>query len=620
MIIYHGTKREFDYQVMNNEITDCILGAFKRNGLVDNNPKEINSWCNSLNFMRNVLDDPEIPGDATVAVEYKIPETAKRIDFMILGQDQTGRDNIIIIELKQWAMVRRAPEAKGHTIYCDLLGGSLAAHPSYKAYSYMRCIENTCEVVNQKHVALHPCAYCHNLSDEYRSIINDPMYSEWTSEAPAFLRKDMLQLRNFVKNHIYLKAKDGRLLYEIDEGKIKPQKALQDSLCSMLKGNEEFVLLDDQIVAFDICEGIIEKSFADGKKRTVIIEGGPGTGKSVLAVNLLVHVAKKYGRYAAYITKNSAPRNCYKALLAKNDPKKEIDITTLFPSPFILPECKPNQIDVGLFDEAHRLQTKPFMYKGADMLSDAIKASLVSIFFIDESQRICAQDIGSVNGIAEVAVSLGSKTYYGNDLRLRSEFRCNGSDSYIAFLDNLLMIRKTENASFEGDFDIEVFDDPCLMRDRLREKNAINNKARMVAGYCYDWNVKNGRGPIDISLPGGFQAQWNGVTDNIWAVNPDSFENVGCVHTAQGMEFDYVGVIIGKDLFFKDGRVRTNQKAISKDDHSSHIRSAKPELADRLIRNTYKVLLTRGQKGCYIYCEDKPLADYIRSHLPKIVK
>jgi DUF2075 family protein len=156
------------------------------------------------------------------------------------------------------------------------------------------------------------------------------------------------------------------------------------------------------------------------------------------------------------------------------------------------------------------------------------------------------------------------------------------------------------------------------MRDRLREKNAINNKARMVAGYCYDWNVKNGRGPIDISLPGGFQAQWNGVTDNIWAVNPGSFENVGCVHTAQGMEFDYVGVIIGKDLFYKDGRVRTNQKAISKDDHSSHIRSAKPELADRLIRNTYKVLLTRGQKGCYIYCEDKPLADYIRSHLPKI--
>ena len=135
------------------------------------------------------------------------------------------------------------------------------------------------------------------------------------------------------------------------------------------------------------------------------------------------------------------------------------------------------------------------------------------------------------------------------------------------------------------------------MRDALREKNEIDNKARMVAGYCYDWNVKNGRGDIDIDLPGGFQAKWNLANDKIWAINPRSFEEVGCIHTAQGLEFDYVGVLIGKDLTYDKatGLVVTNKLAISKDDKSSGIRSASDEDARRLIR----VLRERGTEGVF---------------------
>ena len=157
------------------------------------------------------------------------------------------------------------------------------------------------------------------------------------------------------------------------------------------------------------------------------------------------------------------------------------------------------------------------------------------------------------------------------------------------------------------------------MREALRKKNDINNKARMVAGYCYDWNVKNHRGDIDITLPGGFQAKWNLANDKIWAINPNSFEEVGCIHTAQGLEFDYVGVLIGKDLYFDNtsGRVLTNKLAISADDRSSGIRSSSDQDARRLILNTYKTLLTRGQKGCYIYCEDDALREYFESFIKK---
>ena len=151
------------------------------------------------------------------------------------------------------------------------------------------------------------------------------------------------------------------------------------------------------------------------------------------------------------------------------------------------------------------------------------------------------------------------------------------------------------------------------MREALREKNG-ENKARMVAGYCYDWNVKNHRGDVDIELPGGFEAKWNLENDKIWAINPRSFEEVGCIHTAQGLEFDYVGVLIGKDLTYDpaSGQVRTNKEAISRDDKSSGIRSASDEVARRLILNTYKTLLTRGQKGCFVYCEDEGLRYYFK--------
>ena len=159
-------------------------------------------------------------------------------------------------------------------------------------------------------------------------------------------------------------------------------------------------------------------------------------------------------------------------------------------------------------------------------------------------------------------------------------------------------------------FDFKVFDDPNELRDELRKKNEINNKSRMVAGYCYDWDVKNRRGDFDIYLENGFKAKWNLENDNIWAINPKSFEEVGCIHTAQGLEFDYVGVFIGKDLRYNEttNSIITDKNEISKDDKSSGIRKSSDLLAKQLILNTYKTLLTRGQKGCYVYCEDKALA------------
>lgn len=200
---------------------------------------------------------------------------------------------------------------------------------------------------------------------------------------------------------------------------------------------------------------------------------------------------------------------------------------------------------------------------------------------------------------------------------LESQFRCNGSDSYIAFLDDLLGIRETANKNLDHEkFDFRVFDTPQEVKKALTEADCDINKARMAAGYCYDWNVKNKKGDWDIII-GDFKARWNDPNrSELFAIDPKAIDEVGCIHTVQGMEFDYIGVIVGKDLICRNGIVCTDQKAISNDDRSSGIKSCKDaQLADRLIRNTYKVLMTRGQKGCFVFCEDNELRDHIRERL-----
>ena len=254
---------------------------------------------------------------------------------------------------------------------------------------------------------------------------------------------------------------------------------------------------------------------------------------------------------------------------------------------------------------------------GENQVKELIHAGRVAVFFIDEDQRITTKDIGSKDEIRKWAAFYGAKVYEGADLNLVSQFRCNGSDGYLNFLDNLLGLRETANTSFDYDYEIRLFRSPVAMREALREKNAVNNKSRMIAGYCYEWITESDpKGPLyDIELEDGFRAKWN-FSNTLFAIDEESFDQVGCIHTTQGLEFDYCGIIIGKDLRYEDGHVITDPSQEARSDKSSGIRSCKDRaLADRLIRNTYKTLLSRGQKGCYIYCENAALLEYISQSL-----
>ncbi|MBQ1810674.1 MAG: DUF2075 domain-containing protein [Erysipelotrichaceae bacterium] len=619
MIVYSATKEQFNDDVIMNRISGIILENMRSKHISGGHGSEYVAFQNSLQFMRNVIDDNEIPGDVNVAIEYQIPRTSKRVDFMIAGADDTDKNNIVVVELKQWTKVEKVDDVMMHSVKAFTGGANrIVNHPSYQAYAYSVFIKNSSEQVQDDDIGVIPCAYLHNYDPVYESVLADPIYEAWYSEAPYFIRDEVAKIRSFIKKYIMKKSSSGDLLYKIDNGRIRPSKALQDCLVSLMKGKPEFILLDDQAVAFDICRQTMKQCLKDLKKRTVIIQGGPGTGKSVLAVNLLKNFITSELN-AAYCTKNSAPRNAYLKLLSDRDLKAELDIKQLFRSPFGLHAAPMNYYDCLIIDEAHRLVKQMYRdFGGKNQVMECINASLLSIFLIDEDQRITTKDIGSIDEIKRWANELNSSVISNESTILRSQFRCNGSDQYIQLLDNILQIGEPLDIDIsELNFDIRVFDDPNELRNELREKNKINNKARMVAGYCYDWDVKFGKGDFDIFLENGFKAKWNLDSDKYWAINKKSFEQVGCIHTAQGLEFDYVGVLIGKDLRYdpETGTVITDRSQVSKDDKSSGIRSASDKVADTLIKNTYKTLLTRGQKGCYIYCEDKELRDYIKSFL-----
>lgn len=624
MIVYQNTKGDFIKDVDSGFIASIIKDEFAKHNIAHNNDAEHNAWDNSLPFMRDVLNTNEISDDCKLAIEFQIPLTSKRVDFLIAGTDSEGNNNIIVIELKQWETSEMTSRPDIVTAY---IGGAKRAvcHPSYQAYSYAKIIENFNSDVYENDISLKPCAYLHNYKEVNRKNIDNGLYSEAINLAPIFLKEDQLKLQSFIK--AYIKKRDNvNLLMKIENGKLKPSKALQDSIVSMIQGNREFYLIDEQKVAYETVKKLVENSLKESdtnpKKYVVIVEGGPGTGKSVVAIQLLCDLIRhKYS--ANYVTKNAAPRNVYFEKLRQG--KYQLNyIKNLFKSSDSFWNAPKNILDCIIVDEAHRLKRKSgiFNNSGENQIKELINAGRVVVFFIDENQQITTKDIGTIDEIHKWAKYHNVVLFEGEELNLVSQFRCNGSNGYLNFLDNLLEIRETANYDFDLDYDVRVFDSPTKMKEALRKKNNINNKSRMIAGYCYEWiTEKNPTGDeYDIVLEDGFKAKWNFQNTN-FAIDPDSFEQVGCIHTTQGLEFDYCGIIIGNDLRYENGHVITDQTKAAKSDRSSGIRTCKnSKLADKLIRNTYKTLLSRGQKGCFIYCEDKPLGDYIKNSINRVVK
>ncbi len=625
MIVYDGLKSDF----MNSVVNDTIALEIEKN-IIEKMGRhtaksEFMSWVNSLEKMYKVVADSEIPDDAGIAIEYNIPQTAKRVDFMISGYDADKTANMVIIELKQWQNLDKVDDSDG--LVETYTGGALrkVVHPSYQAWTYAQLIKDYNASVQDEKIKLSPCAFLHNYIRRDNDPLDNSQYKEYIEEAPAFTMGQVSELRNFIKKCI--KTGDNKeILYLVDHGKIRPSKSLQDTITSMLKGNKEFVLIDDQKVAYEEIIRYSVQCQKDHKKRTIICQGGPGTGKSVIAINLLAELTKR-NQFVQYVSKNSAPRQVYAAKLKGEIKKSSVD--NLFKGSGTYTEVGNNMIHTLVVDEAHRLNEKSGMFHnmGENQVKEIIHSAMCSVFFIDESQRVTMDDIGSVDEIKKWAEKEQSEVIM---MELSSQFRCNGSNGYLAWLDDMLGIRETPNYDLEGiDYDIRVCDTPDEMRNLIIEKNNISNRARILAGYCWNWIKEGKKDPNvhDIKID-DFEISWNLDSGQAYALREESVNEAGCIHTTQGLEFDYVGVIVGDDIRYENGEVVTDfTKRAGTDQSLKGIKKMFNEnpdeakaRADEIIKNTYRTLMTRGMKGCYIYCTDKGMREYMKKRLGCVPK
>lgn len=616
MIVYQQNCETFMADVRESNIDFVIHQQFQQKLHRRTSDKEVESWANSMQFMRNVLEIAQVPSDAMVTIECQIPQTSKRIDFILTGLDEKQQSNAVIIELKQW---KNAEATEKDAVVRTALGKGIreVSHPSYQAWSYVDLLKNFNRSVEDNNIQLSPCAFLHNCED--KTALTLPFYQQHITKAPLFFKRDVRALADFIKQ--FVKYGDTQNIMEIIEnGEIRPSKALADSVVALLNGKQEFTLIDDQKIVYETALQLVNKAISDKRKYVLIVEGGPGTGKSVVAINLLAKLTGEQ-KLTHYVSKNSAPRSVYAEKLKGYRTKSSID--NLFKGSGSYIKAKPNQFACLVVDEAHRLNEKSGLYgtDGENQILEIIQSAWCSVFFVDENQRVTLKDIGSKAAIGDWASRQGAEV---QEMKLESQFRCGGSDGYLAWLDQALQIRSTANTDLSDiNYEFGVCDTATELRRFIEEKNRLpKNTARLVAGYCWKWNSKNNAEAYDIEFPSeGFQMQWNLASDSsLWIVKEESINQIGCIHTCQGLEIDYVGVIIGPDMVIRDGKVVTDPSKRASSDKSvfgwKKLMKEEPYRAatelDLIIKNTYRTLMTRGMKGCYIFSEDEETRDWFR--------
>lgn len=618
MILYESDAKTFRETVDKNAIVSTLEQAFfdKFGHTVSHQEKE--SWHNSLRYMETVIRRSAIPDDSGILLEYNIPASSMRIDFIVAGRDEADNANFVIVELKQWETATATDKDKLVHTYTGR-GLRDVTHPSYQAFSYKQHLRDLNEALFTKHIEPYSCSYLHNYVKKNPEPLLAPQYADIYADTPIFFSEDVEKLEAFIKKYVS-KGRGMDIIYDIDHGKIKPSKKFVDFVSDMFVGNKVYTLFDEQQVAY---AEIMKYAMDTSKRTTIVVDGGPGTGKSVVAMNAFVGLlqAKKNVRFVA---PNASFKEAIVDTLAKHKRETRKRLNAIFSGSMGYCEAPDGFFDVLIVDEAHRLKGKgTYMYRGESQVDDVIRSSKVNVFFIDDRQQVRPNDEGSVKKITDVAGKYGSQVIF---VKLKAQFRCAGAEGFVNWVDNTLQIAQTAN--FDGwdkeSFEFKIVDDPNELARIVEAKNKEHCRARMLAGFAWPWtSEKEGNadaGVADVTIPEfNFARPWNSRSDQYtWGIDDTRQNQIGCIHTSQGLEFDYVGVIIGNDLIFNPATRKV--EAVYDEYYDKAGKKglkSKPEKLTEYVKNIYRVLLSRGMKGCFVYCRNKDLGDYFKKRLGK---
>ena len=583
------------------------------------NVSEFSSWQNSLQALSTQLTYARLRAQGII-LEMQLPLASARLDCLLFGKDTEGTDSSVLIELKQWS---HAADSDYDDCVLTVVGkGERAlAHPSRQALNYAMYLRDTNSAFADKAEALllQPCSWLHNMAPDSASAVRSAKFESLLAESPLFLGSDADEFAGFLKATVGNGA-GLPVMERVISGRYRPSKRLMDHTAQVIRGEPAYVLLDEQIVAYDAVLAMVRRAQRRKIERgVVIVRGGPGTGKSVLALNLMGNLLK-LGVVVQHATGSKAfTENLWRAIGARSKP--------LFRYFNSFGAAERGQIDVLILDESHRIRsssnarwTAKARRSDRSQVDELVEAARVSVFFIDDYQVVRPGEVGSTTMIREAAVRHDAQT---EEIDLRTQFRCAGSDEYISWVDQLLEIRKTGTTQLGrlDRFEFRIVDEPDELDQLIRRRASEGQTARLTAGFCWPWSdpARDGTLVEDVVV-NGMRRPWNAKPDatrlapglpkaQFWASDPNGLAPIGCIYTAQGFEFDYCGVIIGRDLVYRaEGWVGQPEY--------SYDRVVKTRAGARFtdcVRNAYRVLLTRGLKGCYVYIQDQETKRFIHS-------
>ncbi len=617
MRLYSGTTKSLIEDSVYNRIASKLSDAFFAYYRFRPAPSEVNSWRNSIRAVSQVFQDASLLNNGVI-LELELPLTSLRLDCLLTGRDEVDVPNAVIIELKQW---EKCLDGAGSNEVATWVGGALRdlLHPSAQVGQYKSYLEDCHPAFSGENaISLYACSYLHNYLYDSADVVFLPKFSELVRLYPLFTGDDVPKLIQYLQPKL-VKGDDMALVGRVEQGRYRATRKLLDHVAAVIKGKSEYVLLDEQLVVYDSVLQSALEGMPDRKKHVLIVRGGPGTGKSVIAMKLLGDLSER-GFNSHYVNGSGAFSETVRKIVGSRA-AAQVKYTNAYKN------VEYNAVDVLICDEAHRIRetsntwTTPAA-KRTDMpqVVELLNAAKTAVFLLDNDQLVRPDEIGSIEYIREHAKALGCVI---REYELAVQFRCAGSEGFVNWINNTLGVQRTANVIWTGaeGFEFKIFDSPESLELAIRQRVAQAFAARMTAGFCWKWSNPNTDGTlVNDVVVGGYRRPWNARSgkghlaqgiprERLWAYEAGGIDQIGCVYTAQGFEFDYVGVIFGPDLVYDPtlGNWKGNTKASA----DPAVRRSSEFL--KLVKNTYRVLLTRGMKGCYVYFMDKNTEHFFRS-------
>ncbi len=621
MRLYSGTSVDFISDSVHNRIAEKLRDAFFHYFRYNPSPAEVGSWRNSLRAMAQVIEFAGLK-DHGILLEYQLPQTSKRLDCLVAGKGEASRDHAVIVELKQW---ERSAPADGENEVLTWVGGSEreVLHPSVQVGQYSRYLQDnhTAFHSGDSPVGVTGCAYLHNYAIKSEDPLLSQKFAGTLSEFPLFSERDVDSLADYLGSRLS-HGGGTEVLRRIEASEYAPSKKLLEHVAKLIRGNPVYTLLDEQLVVFDKVLALARAGLATAQKSVVLVRGGPGTGKSVIAINLMAALLEE-GLNAQYATGSRAFTETLRKIIGSRG-------SAQFKYFNSYTDIQPNAIDVLVADESHRIRstsasrfTPKSERSDQPQILELLEAARLGVYFVDDHQVVRPNEIGSADYIRSHAIDQGCKVW---EYELEAQFRCSGSDAFISWVNNTLGIRRTANVLWDQheEFEFRIYDDPMSLEIAIRERSAQGHTARVVAGFCWDWSMPDENGfLLDDVVIGDYKRPWDAKYEakklapgipkaSLWAYDPNGINQIGCVYTAQGFEFDYVGVIFGPDLVYdpKLGEWR----GVPTKSADRMVKRAKEGFVG-LVKNTYRVLLSRGMRGCYVHFMDPDTRNFFKSRM-----